>query len=131
MNPVLFVTDYVRWHYGAALFDMLRVWGNLLWFIIHTSSFFDLFKTLLSPWKRMHEEKPPKGTFDPSYYVGSLTVNALMRVVGLVVRLFLITIALVLFSITFAVGVFFMLFWLIAPVAIFIIFLNGLALISF
>ena len=128
MNPVLFVADYIKWHYSSALFDILRVWGNFLWFILHTSSTGPLIQTLISPWKRIHEEKPPKGTFDPSYYAGSIVVNILMRIVGFLVRSFIIILSLILVSLTFIFGVFFILLWLVAPFAIFILFFNGLAL---
>ncbi len=130
MNPVLFVTDYLKWHYGTGLFDILRVWGNFLWFVIHTSSFFELLKTLFSPWKRMQEDKPSKGTFDPGYYIGSLVINFLMRMVGFLVRLVIIALAIVAFSIIFTFGAAFLLFWFVSPFAIFFIFFNGLAFLS-
>jgi len=130
MNPVLFVVDYIKWHYSRALFDILRVWGNFLWFVLHTASTFELIRTLVSPWKRMHEGKPPKGVFDPGYYVGSLTINTLMRIVGFCVRLVIITLSLLIVTLFFVLGVVFVAFWFVAPFAIFIIFFNGLALIS-
>ena len=130
MNPVLFVADYIRWHYSLALFDILRVWGNFMWFVLHVSSTGLLIKTFLSPWKRMHEEKPPKGTFDPGYYAGSILVNALMRIVGMGIRSFIIALSLLVFGAVFLLGLVFVGFWVVAPIAIFIMFGSGLTLIG-
>ena len=87
--------------------------------------------TLLSPWKRMHEEKPPKGTFDPSYYAGSILVNVLMRIVGMMVRAVIIAISLLFFAIIFLGGLFLIFFWILSPIAIIVIFINGLVLIGY
>lgn len=86
-------------------------------------------KTFFSPWKRMHEEKPPAGTFDPGYYAGSILVNILMRMVGMGVRSIIILLSLLVLAVIFTFGMLFIAFWFIAPFAIFIIFFNGLALV--
>lgn len=125
MNPILFITDYIQWHYGTAFQDILRVWRNFMWFILHTSSFFGLLMTLIAPWKRIHEDLPKKGTFDPSYYLGSILINILMRFIGLFVRLIIISISLLFLLVAFSVGVVFIIFWFIAPAAIIFLLING------
>jgi hypothetical protein len=130
MNPIIFIVDYMQWHYSRAFRDILRVWGNLLWFILHISSFFELLKTLFAPWKRIHEEKPPKGTFDPGYYAGSILVNIIMRFVGFLTRGAILFLASSVFIATSFVGVAFFLFWLIAPLAVPLIFISGLAMLA-
>ena len=126
MNPIAFIGEYIAWHYSAALADILRIWGNMMWFNFHLFSTGSLTLTLFSPWQRMQEEYPRKGTFDVEYFLGTLVVNIIMRFVGFIVRILFIAISLTLAAIGLAGGVLFMAFWLIAPVAIIYLFLLGL-----
>ena len=128
MNPIAFIGGYIAWHYGAALADMLRVWGNMMWFTFHFFSTGRLAATLFSPWQRMHEEYYGKGKFDIEYFLGTLAVNTLMRLVGFIIRVIFIAISLVFAVIGVIGGVFFMAFWLVAPVAIIYLFIIGLGL---
>lgn len=130
MNPAAFFFGYIFWHYSTALVDILRVWGNMLWFVHHFFSTKMLAKTLFSPWQRMHESYPKKGRFDPQYLIGTLVVNLLMRLVGALVRLFFIALSLIASVIVFLFGVIFMLFWFLAPVVIVYLFFIGLGFVA-
>lgn len=126
MNSVLFLSDYVQWHYGAAFFDILRIWRNFLWLTVHYFSTGLLLKTFFSPWRRIHEERPKKGTFSLSYYLGIFVVNTMMRIVGALARSIIIVISLIVLGAMLAFGIIFLLFWIIAPLAIFLLFFTGL-----
>lgn len=131
MNPVTFLIDYIRWHYGSGIFDLLRVWGNLIWFIGHFFSTPLLLRTLFSPFMRLHEKYPEKGHFDMGYWAGTLLINMLMRIVGILVRLVFILISFLLMFVSIVLGVLFVAFWIIAPVGIVVLIMTGLSLISF
>ena len=118
MNPVAFVIAYTKWHYGNALFDIIRVWGNFLWLSLHFFSTATLVRTLFSPFMRMHEEYPEKGHFDPEYYAGTVLVNIIMRFIGFLVRAVLILISISLFALLFVGGVLFIGLWIAAPLAL-------------
>ena len=128
MNPIAFIGGYIAWHYSAALADILRVWGNMMWFTFHFFSTGRLVTTLFSPWQRMQEEYPKKGTFDIEYFLGTLAVNIIMRLVGFIVRVIFIAASLMLAAIGLLGGVLFMAFWLVAPAAVVYLFMIGLNL---
>ncbi len=126
MNPITVFFGYITWHYGSALVDILRVWGNFMWFVLHFFSTFTLIKTFLSPWRRLHEVY--KKGLDPGQLAGTFIVNTLMRMVGIIARSIFIILSLFLFSVTWFIGVCFIAFWVVAPVGIVLIFLHGLSL---
>ena len=118
MNPVAFVFAYTKWHYGNALFDILRVLGNFLWLSLHFFSTGILIRTLFSPFMRMREEYPASGHFDPEYYAGTIVVNTLMRLVGFLVRTVFILLSFAVFSLIFISGIVFIGFWIVTPIVI-------------
>lgn len=118
MNPVAFIIVYGKWHYGSAISDIIRVWGNFLWLSLHFFSAGTLLKTLFSPFMRMHETYPPKGHFDPEYYAGTVLVNTIMRIVGFLVRSVFILLSLVSFTVVFLLGILFIGLWITAPVVL-------------
>ena len=130
MNPVAFVIAYTKWHYSNALFDIIRVWGNFLWLSLHFFSTGTLFRTLFSPFMRMHEDYPEKGHFDPEHYAGTVLVNTIMRIVGFLVRGVFIVISLSTFSIIFILGILFIGLWIVAPIALTSMIVVGLNLVT-
>lgn len=125
MNPITILNGYFLWHYTSAFTDFLRVWGNFLWFVQHFFSIPSLFKTLFSPWKRLHEEYQ-KGL--NSDFFGTLVVNAIMRIIGVIVRLIFIIIGTIFLIVVFLGGLLFFLFWIIMPFAIVTLFITGLGI---
>lgn len=106
--------DYIVWHYTTALQDMFRIWVNYIWFVNHALSVKDVVLTLFAPWKRL-QEKPVNPIKDLEGFASALAVNTIMRIVGLVIRLALIAIALLAWSLVIAVGIIAFLLWLFAP----------------
>lgn len=128
MNPFVIITGYLTWHYTKAFADIFVVWGNFLWFVLHFFSVPVLFRTLFSPWRRLHEVYQ-KG-FDPGAFFGTLIVNLIMRVVGVAIRIAFIIIGLVFFLFVLVTGILFFLFWIIAPLALFIMVTTGITLLG-
>lgn len=126
MSAILFFTDYFLWHYGKAFRDILAVWINLFWFVIHFFSIPLLFKTLLAPWRRVKEDLHQRSIED---FFGAVVVNTVTRIVGALVRLLIIAVGLCALFFLLAGLFFFLIFWLLAPAVVGFFFILGLSFI--
>lgn len=107
---------YFKWHYSRGLEEALNTIKNFLWFIAHFFSFRLLTKTLFSPWKRMGESYGEG--FNLEAFASAFIVNSLMRVVGFVSRIIIISVGLFTYSVVFLFGVSVLFIWLFAPIVI-------------
>lgn len=126
MNPLAFISTYIVWHYTQALSGTVRLWLNALWFVQHFFSLPLLAKTLFSPWRRLNETY--QGGLNFENIASLIIVNTLMRLVGAVIRLFVIAIGLIAFITAFLGGIVFFVIWLLAPIVIPMFISVGLAL---
>jgi len=104
---------YVRWHYTRGVKDLLNIVLNFLWFFNEFFSIRLLLSTLFAPFQRLHEESHG---FHPSEWIQAKMVNAMMRFVGALARLFLILIGLFFILLTVVLGALFLLAWVAAPI---------------
>ncbi len=111
-----FLVDYIAWHYGRSIQDFLNVWGNYVWFFYNFFSISILSKTLFSPWRRMDEHG--KSGFHPEVFFEKLVTNFVIRIVGVVLRLFMIVSGLVAILLTFLIGFAAFLVWLALPLSV-------------
>jgi hypothetical protein len=103
--------SYLLWHYTIAWADLVRLYRNIAWFLWNFFSIGLLLRTLLSPWRRLHEgaRKEAGGL------LGSLIMNTLLRCIGFFARaatIFFGLASLVLWSVLF-VG--FLVLWPLMP----------------
>ena len=113
---------YLLWHYGVAWADVARLYYNFAWFLFHFLSIHVLFRTLLAPWKRLHESR--KG--GETGFLGAFLINSITRIVGAVIRLATIAagiFSLVLLTLAFA---FVLLLWLVAPLVLLWLVVTGI-----
>jgi hypothetical protein len=89
MKGVRLFGAYFVWHYGRGLADMFGVFGNLNWFLFHFFSIPVLLRTFFSPFQRL-SERYGGNILDLGYMLGSFAVNVVMRLVGMVLRTFVI-----------------------------------------
>jgi len=89
------MVDYIIWHYGRALGSYVRLVRNGRDFILYYFSIPLLLRTLLSPYKRITEQHTKR--FDFEDWAGSIIINTLSRIIGLIIRLIIIFIGLVVF----------------------------------
>jgi len=108
-----FFLAYIKWHYGQGMKEFFGVAGNFLWFILHFFSFKLLLKTLFAPWKRLGEHY--EGGLDISAFASSLVVNGLMRIVGFVTRILVLSVGLISFVLMLAFSFFIFIIWVLAP----------------
>lgn len=83
--------------------------------------------TWFAPWRRLQEQKV-NILKSPEDFFANLAVNFIMRIVGFVVRSALLLIAFIAFLVIFAFGFSFLLFWIVLPVIVAHLFVNGLTL---
>ncbi len=121
--------SYTLWHYGRGIADLILVWKDTLTFMTNFFSLPHLAATLFTPYRRL-SEKGGSG-FNPQEIMSRLFVNAIMRLVGFVIRLVIITIGLFAVLIVLILFLPLFIFWLIAPLLTFILFLFGIALTLF
>lgn len=128
MSPFVVFPYYLAWHYTYAIRDFFTIWGNLQWFIYQFFSISVLLKTLFSPFKRL-KEKGADSLIDFEGFFESLIVNIVMRLVGFILRTIIIIFGLVVLVLSFFIGIFAFLFWLILPFLI--LFLIVVSLVGF
>ncbi|MBP9842921.1 MAG: hypothetical protein KBC62_02860 [Candidatus Pacebacteria bacterium] len=122
------IGDYVRWHYTRAFGELFHLWLNFLWFIIHFFSLKELMTSLLSPWRRMTEQKRQGWNFEDM--MSYIIINLLSRIIGFIMRSGVIIIGLVCLTITIITGAILFLLWLFLPALVVATLLAGVALLT-
>ena len=108
-----FFVAYIKWHYGQGLKEFFGVMGNFLWFIAHFFSFKLLLRTLFTPWKRLGENY--EGGFDLGAFASSVIVNGLMRAVGFVTKIIVLSVGVISYVLVLVFAFFLFLIWILAP----------------
>ena len=124
---MLFLTiirHYLLWHYTEAYKELFSVSKNLIWFVVNFFSLPQLLKTLLSPWKRIVEEKKRSWNFED--FAGRILINILSRIIGAIMRLIVISIGLVCLLITIVIAVTTCVLWVFMPAIIIGCFVLGI-----
>lgn len=123
-------TNLVSWHYGSGLRGLFRAWSNSVFFVEWKWNIFGLFRTLFSPWHRDVTFRQWVG-FHPILWVNAAVSNIISRMIGSIVRLFVIAFGITLFFLVFFTGIVVLLVWIVLPFLLFVsffLFLDGLFL---
>jgi hypothetical protein len=115
---------YLGWHYGRGTAETLVVFKNFLFFVPRYFSIGTLFRTLFSPFQRLKENY--EGGLEIRNFLEVITVNLIMRLVGLLVRSFFITIGLIALVATFILEIILFVVWLILPFLVVFTFVSSL-----
>ena len=108
-----FFVAYIKWHYGQGLKEFFGVTRNFLWFVVHFFSFKLLLKTLFAPWKRLGENY--EGIFDFGAFASTVIVNGLMRTVGFVTKIIVLSVGVISYVLVLVFAFFLFLIWILAP----------------
>jgi len=108
-----FFVAYIKWHYGQGLKEFFGVTRNFLWFVVHFFSFKLLLKTLFAPWKRLGENY--EGIFDFGAFASTVIVNGLMRTVGFVTKIIVLSVGVISYVLVLVFVFFLFLIWILAP----------------
>lgn len=123
-------TNFISWHYGAGLRKLFQTWSNSVFFIEWKWNIFGLIRTLFSPWHRDVTFRDWVG-FHPIQWLNTMISNVISRVIGCIVRVFVIALGTMIFFLVFFIGLAVLLLWVALPLLFFIsffLFLNGLFL---
>lgn len=107
------VIQYLIWHFYDVPRGLIKAWQNYLLFNLNYFSLLLLVKTFLAPWRR-YVWSYGRG-FDLKKYLEALVSNLISRIIGAVVRSFLILIGLVTEIFVFFAGLILIIGWLILP----------------
>jgi len=124
---VLVFWDMFRWLWVRGVAEYLRAWINIHWFLYHYFSVPVLLRTFFAPFHRLRERRM-RG-FDLEDWASVIAVNALMRVVGMVVRATFLFIALAVELAAFVVGALFFALFTALVISVPLLFILGLLLI--
>lgn len=105
--------QYLIWHFFDAPKNILKGWKNFLLFNLDYFSVIPLLKTLFSPWKK-YKVSYGRG-FDIGKYFEALLSNLIFRILGAIIRIFLIIIGLFVEIFIVFVGIMTFFGWLILP----------------
>lgn len=123
------VLTYIRWHFGMGLQEIYEFWKNLSWFGYHFFSISLLCHTLFRPLYRIHESTPPGAGLNLELFFENITINLMARMIGFLLRAFLIICGLCYQIIILILGALCFLLWLFLPILPFILILQALRLI--
>lgn len=123
MHLLYLVPFYVKWHYTEGFRDLSRNWKSFLSFTLHFFSIGLLFRTWFAPFERLDEDY--KKEFNTEVFLETLVVNTLMRVVGFVLRTFVIIMGLVALFIVAMLGPAIFVLWALVPFILLFLFIFG------
>jgi hypothetical protein len=127
MGIVIILTNYLLWHYSKAIVSLFGLYRNFVLFIYHLFSLPILFRTWISPWRRLNEGYP-KSLVDFSAILETLLINTLMRLVGFVMRTIVIFCGLFLIAVLSILFPVFLIIWIMMPFLVVFLFLLGVGL---
>lgn len=113
-NNIFF--SWIKWHYFLQAREIFIKWRNVLLFIVNYFSIPLLLRTYLSPWK-MYRWSYGRGFYFERYFEVMVS-NAFSRILGAIMRTFLIIAGVFSVFLTFICGMLALLFWMIIPLLI-------------
>lgn len=127
MKKALFI-QYIQWHFFDVFGEIYTGWKNFLVFTFNYFSIGLLLETFFLHW---HKYSLRYGkSVSPSWYFEVFVFNMMSRVIGMVLRIFMIIIGLLSEVFVFVLGISLLVVWVLLPLIIFLGFLFGLRLMA-
>lgn len=126
MRQIFLVTSFFEWYLYEIPREIIGAIKNFLKFGFHYFSIFFLLKTFFFHWHKYAWEYP-RG-FEPTKILETWFSNQISRILGMIVRSFLILIGIVYEIIVLIIGVISVLFWFILPFILLIGLIYGFKL---
>lgn len=111
-----FFVSWIVWHYVVVLKEIILSWKDFLFFNLNYFSIFRLLTTFFSPWRK-YKTSYGRG-FDLKRYAEAIIFNTFSRLIGMIMRIFLIITGVLTEIFIFITGILFVVFWLFIPVII-------------
>lgn len=125
MQSVLLLR-YFKWHYAHATGEILKAWAAILWFNLNYFSVGLLLESFFSPWRRIVWDYG-RG-FDVGRYLFIFASNLVSRILGAVMRSFLIVAGVAIELLLVGLGILLLLAWFLLPLFIGTAFYYGVTL---
>lgn len=106
---------WIVWHFKEGPIQLLSIWGNFLRFSLEFFSIGLLFKTWITPWKRLSESYEG-GLVNISENIQVLILNTFSRFLGFLIRTIVIIIGLIFTLLVFLSGLLALILWLLLPI---------------
>ena len=119
---------YIRWHYTRALLDLLVNTKIFLQFLYNFFSIGTLTSTFFSPWLGLGEKYKQGAILDFADHLSSFVVNSIMRLIGMCIRLIVISVGFISMICAVIMGLFLIILWIFYPVLVVFILLSGFRL---
>ena len=107
---------WLAWYFIETPKQILRGWKNILGFNLNYFSIPLLFKTLFSYWHQYHWYYPR--SFDIGQYLEVFFSNLISRILGAVMRMFMIVFGIIVEIIILVIGLIILIAWLAMPALI-------------
>lgn len=111
------MAKFILWHYSEGFRNFLKIWGNYFEFFWNFFSIGRFFRTLLSPWRRDVSRVMQRG-FHPVLFFQALVENIITRILGAIIKSVMILVGVFFEILAFLFGIFVVVFWLGAPLAL-------------
>ena len=118
--------QYIFWQFWESPKNVFAAWLNFLKFGLHYFSLQLLLKTLFSPWRR-YRWYYPRG-FYPAKYLEVFLSNLISRILGMVLRVFLLIAGISFEIFIFFAGLIVFFGWLALPLLLIRVFFYGLSI---
>lgn len=122
-------TLYFLWHYGRSFENVLNAWGNFIWFLYHFFSIGLLTRTFFAPWHRLDEHA--KTGLHVEAFLENVVANTLMRLIGMLARLFVIASGILAIALTLVFGCIAFIVWALLPLTVLMLIITGAMFIIF
>jgi len=121
------ISQYLVWQFLDVPRQLFSVWRNFLLFVVNYFSLPSLLKTFFAPWKK-YEWSYGQG-FDAKRYLEVFFSNLMSRVLGAIVRSFIVIAGLIAAIVVILLGLIIFIGWLFLPLILLAGFLFGLKII--
>jgi len=119
--------NFISWYYFERTKKIVQIWKNFLKFNLAYFSTGFLLKTFFSPWRKYQWSYGL--SIDIGRYFHVFLSNLVSRILGSIVRFFLIIIGIIFELVIFLLGMAVILAWIFLPAILIIVFLFSLRLI--
>ena len=116
--------QFLEWYFIETPKGILKAWKNFLIFNLNYFSFASVLKSYFSPWHSYKMYYPKSLNFQKYFEVWSF--NAVSRIIGAIVRTFLIIIGIFFEVLFFFIGLTIFLFWIFWPIIFSLTFLFAI-----
>lgn len=118
---------FLNWYYKDVPQKAFEIWKNYFWFWSYYFSLKDTLRTFFSPWKKYSE--PYGRGLDVGRWVSTLVFNIFSRLMGMILRIFIILFTLLFEVLTLVIGVVFFVLWPAFPLFLISVLALGINLI--